>query len=329
MSTPVPKVDLRPDQWAIIRSALRRHVPDREVLVFGSRATWTAKEYSDLDLAIMGEEPLSLREVSALDEALGESDLPFKVDIVEWARIDDGFRGIILGHGVVVHEVGGVSKVVDPACFENWSTMPFTEAFLINPAVPIERGSPTPFVGMAAIEPGLRTVHCTRIRKFQGSGSRFQKGDTLLARITPCLENGKIARYTADADLDVGHGSTEFIVVRGRPGVTDTEYAFYVTRSDLVRTYAIGQMTGTSGRQRVPPASLAHLDVVVPSLSEQRAIAHILGTLDLKQASRARVASFGCASWHKANLEAAQRTMSQVARDGMACAKRTFGTFPH
>ena len=51
--------------------------------------------------------------------------------------------------------------------------------------------------------------------------------------------------------------------------------------------------------------------------------------LDLKQASRARVASFGCASWHKANLEAAQRTMSQVARDEMACAKRTFGTFPH
>ena len=106
----------------------------------------------------------------------------------------------------------------------------------------------------------------------------------MLARITPCLENGKIARYTADADADsnVGNGSTEFIVVRGRPGVTDTEYAFYVTRSQLVRTYAIGQMTGTSGRQRVPPASLAHLDVVVPSLSEQRAIAHILGTLDDK-----------------------------------------------
>ena len=54
-----------------------------------------------------------------------------------------------------------------------------------------------------------------------------------------------------------------------------------------------------------------------------------LVALDLKQASRARVASFGCASWHKANLEAAQRTMSQVARDEMACAKRTFGTFPH
>ncbi len=106
MSTLAPKVDLRPDHWAIVRSALRRHVPDREVFAFGSRATWTAKEYSDLDLAIMGEEPLSLRAISALDEALGESDLPFKVDIVEWARIDEGFRGIIRGHGVAVQRMG-------------------------------------------------------------------------------------------------------------------------------------------------------------------------------------------------------------------------------
>ena len=160
--------------------------------------------------------------------------------------------------------------------------MPFTEAFLVNPTVPIERGSPTPFVDMAAVDPGLRAVHSTTVRRFRGSGSRFCNGDTLLARITPSLENGKIARYYANSDLDVGHGSTEFIVVRGRPGVTDTEYAFYVTRSDLVRGYAISQMTGTSGRQRVPPESLAHLDVAVPPLSKQRAIAHILGTLDDK-----------------------------------------------
>ena len=282
MSPPPTRVDLRPDHWAIVRDALRQHVPDREVLVFGSRATGNAKEYSDLDLAIMGEEPLSLREVSALEEALGESDLPFKVDIVEWARIDEGFRRIVRGHGVVVWGVGGDSRVVGPACLEHWSTMPFTEAFLVNPAVPIERGSPTPFVDMAAIEPGRRAVHSSRVRKFRGSGSRFQNGDTLFARITPCLENGKIACYNADVDLGIGHGSTEFIVIRGRPGVTDTKYAFYVARSDLVRGYAIGQMTGTSGRQRVPPGSLAHLDVAVPSLPEQRAIAHVLGTLDDK-----------------------------------------------
>ncbi len=160
--------------------------------------------------------------------------------------------------------------------------MQFTEAFLINPAVPIEHGTPTPFVDMAAVEPNLRTVRATRVRKFRGSGSKFQDGDTLFARITPCLENGKIARYHANSDLNVGHGSTEFIVVRGRSGVTETEYAFYVARSDLVRGYAISQMTGTSGRQRVPAESLAHLDLAVPPLPDQRAISHILGTLDAK-----------------------------------------------
>ncbi len=96
------------------------------------------------------------------------------------------------------------------------------------------------------------------------------------------MENGKIARYYANSDLggDVAHGSTEFIVVRGRPGVTDSEYAFYVARSDFVREYAIGQMTGTSGRQRVSTDALAELDVPLPPFPEQRAIAHVLGTLD-------------------------------------------------
>ena len=165
---------------------------------------------------------------------------------------------------------------------EYWATMPFTEAFLVNPAVSIERGTPTPFVEMSTVESGLRAVHSKRVRTFSGSGSKFKDGDTLFARITPCLENGKIARYRATSKMDVGHGSTEFIVIRGRPGVTDTEYAFYASRSDLVRSYAIGQMTGTSGRQRVPPGSLAHLEMGVPPLSEQRAIARILATFDDK-----------------------------------------------
>ena len=289
----VPNVDLRPDHWAIVRDALRRHVPDREVLAFGSRATWTAKDYSDLDLAIMGEEPLSLRASSALDEALVESDLPFRVDIVDWASTDGSFRAIIRRDAVIVQAPTSVSEVAGGASgarFENWSTMPFNEAFVVNPAVPIKRGSPTPFVGMAAVDPSRRAVRSESIREFRGSGSKFENGDTLFARITPCLENGKIARYYANSGLgDLAHGSTEFIVVRGRPGVTDSEFAFYAARSDLVREYAIGQMTGTSGRQRVPTDALAQLDVPLPPLSEQRAIAHVLGTLDDKIESNRRM----------------------------------------
>ncbi len=103
MSETAPPVDLRLDHWAIVRSVLRQHVPDREVLAFGSRATWTAKNYSDLDLTILGDEPLPLDVSSALAEALSDSDLPFKVDRVDWARIGDTFRNIIRRNGLQPH----------------------------------------------------------------------------------------------------------------------------------------------------------------------------------------------------------------------------------
>ena len=165
---------------------------------------------------------------------------------------------------------------------EEWSEAPFSEAVLVNPPARLERGTTYPFVDMAAVNRDSRSVYPSEERVFKGSGSRFQSGDTLMARITPCLENGKIARYQALEAKQEAHGSTEFIVIRGRPHVTDNDFAYYLTQWEEVRNYAIGQMTGTSGRQRVPVDSLDHLNVPLPSLPEQRAIAHILGTLDDK-----------------------------------------------
>ncbi len=78
------------------------HNPDREVLAFGSRAMWTARGNSDLDLAIMGEEPLSLRVFCDLEETLDESDLPFRVDLINWAWTEEYFRAIIRRDCVVV-----------------------------------------------------------------------------------------------------------------------------------------------------------------------------------------------------------------------------------
>ena len=102
MSSTTPRVDLRPDHWEIVRNVLRQHFPMRRVVAFGSRATWTAKEYSDLDLAILGEEPLPLDAVAAMAEGFRESDLPFKVDVVVWANINDHLRDIILLNAVDV-----------------------------------------------------------------------------------------------------------------------------------------------------------------------------------------------------------------------------------
>jgi type I restriction enzyme S subunit len=143
---------------------------------------------------------------------------------------------------------------------------------------------------MRALDPQSRDVECSEIREYSGGGARFRAGDTLMARITPCLENGKIARFQAP-DGTTAHGSTEFIVIRGREGVTDDSFAYYLTRWDGVSGYAIGQMTGSSGRQRVPTSAFDHLLIRVPPLPEQRAIAHILGTLDDKIALNRRMSA--------------------------------------
>jgi len=163
----------------------------------------------------------------------------------------------------------------------NWTQMPFSSAVNLNPATTLVRGKVYPFVDMAAISPSFRCTYSNENRTFEGGGSRFLPGDTLMARITPCLENGKIARYCAK-DPEPAHGSTEFIVIRGRDNVTDNAFAYYLTKWDEVWSYAVAQMTGTSGRQRVPTAAFNHLIVSLPTLPEQRAIARILGSLDAK-----------------------------------------------
>jgi type I restriction enzyme S subunit len=163
-----------------------------------------------------------------------------------------------------------------------WAALAFDQAVLVNPSVPLVRGRAYPFVGMQAVDPSARSVAAGETREFTGGGARFLHGDTLMARITPCLENGKIARFAAAGDQTVGHGSTEFIVIRGRPAVTDSGFAYYLTQWEGVRGYCISQMTGSSGRQRVPTTALSHLEVTIPPFDEQRAIASVLGALDDK-----------------------------------------------
>lgn len=98
----LPGLNLTPAEWEIVSSLLRRHVPDREVWVFGSRAKGTAKPFSDLDLAILGTQPLSISTMAELADDFSESDLPFKVDIVDWATTTEIFRKIIAAERVLL-----------------------------------------------------------------------------------------------------------------------------------------------------------------------------------------------------------------------------------
>lgn len=163
----------------------------------------------------------------------------------------------------------------------SWPRRSLSEAFLVGPRERLKRGASYPFLDMGGIDPAARCAHAAGQREYTGGGSVFRSGDTLMARITPCLENGKIARFCGEIG-EVAHGSTEFIVVRGRQGQSDSGFAYYLLRSEPVRGYAVAQMSGTSGRQRVPTAALGALVVPIPPLPEQRAIAAILGAFDDK-----------------------------------------------
>ena len=273
-------VDIRPDHLEIVQGILREHLPmGVKGWVFGSRSNWSTKDSSDLDLALEGESKLSHKVLGALKDAFEDSSLPFTVDVVDLNRISGAFKQIVESQRAPL-SLDGHGTGHTPS--NGWRELPFSEAVQINPTVRLERGAVYPFVDMAAVNGDSRSARSASEREFKGGGSRFQSGDTLMARITPCLENGKIARYQAIGDAQQAHGSTEFIVIRGRLGVTDNDFAYYLTQWEEVRNYAIGQMTGTSGRQRVPVDSLDHLEIPLPPLPDQRAIAHVLGTLDDK-----------------------------------------------
>lgn len=106
MTEGVPSIDIRPDHWRIVRGILQKHVPQHEVWAFGSRAKGTAKPYSDLDLAIIANVPLPLSVSAALADDFSESDLPWKVDVVDWATTSGEFRRIIERDKVVVQKKG-------------------------------------------------------------------------------------------------------------------------------------------------------------------------------------------------------------------------------
>lgn len=118
MTSKIPQIDIRPDHWGIVHDILQKHVPQLEVWAFGSRAKWQAKEFSDLDLAIIGDTPLSLDVRASLNEAFSESDLPWKVDVVDWATTNDSFRKIIAQKKIVVQQAARLDAAIEASLRE-------------------------------------------------------------------------------------------------------------------------------------------------------------------------------------------------------------------
>ena len=163
---------------------------------------------------------------------------------------------------------------------KEFSLITFSEAVEINPQIPLKRGSKYSFVEMKDLDNAFKYAVPSTKRELSG-GARFQEKDTLFARITPCLENGKICQARG-LENKVGFGSTEFLVFRGKEGVTDTDFVYYLSRSRAVRDHAEANLQGTSGRQRVSTESFNSLFINLPTLSEQKRIASILSSFDEK-----------------------------------------------
>jgi len=98
-----PRMTVDHDHLEIVKAILERLLPDREVWAFGSRVRGTPKRFADLDLAVIGEAPLPVSVSAALKEAFSDSDLPYRVDVVDWATTTEQFREIIRAEHVVLH----------------------------------------------------------------------------------------------------------------------------------------------------------------------------------------------------------------------------------
>jgi type I restriction enzyme S subunit len=145
---------------------------------------------------------------------------------------------------------------------KGWRVRQLPDVITINPSRSLPKGSLAPYLDMANM-PTQGPSPDAWVRREVGSGMKFINGDTLMARITPCLENGKTAFVDFLADGEVGWGSTEYIVLRPK-GEIPPLFAYLLARTDEFRTFAIQQMTGSSGRQRVPATSLEKYIIITP-----------------------------------------------------------------
>lgn len=132
---------------------------------------------------------------------------------------------------------------------EEWKVVKVPDAIIINPRIRLPKEGIKPFLSMNCLSENTMNVNIIEYRE-GNSGSKYQNGDTLFARITPCLENGKtVFIQFLPTDLDIGFGSTEFIVLRSK--TLTPEFVYLLSRTDSFRDNAIKSMSGATGRQRV------------------------------------------------------------------------------
>lgn len=169
-----------------------------------------------------------------------------------------------------------------------WRTIRAADFIDFNPRLSLKKGDIATKVAMDKLKPFTKKIPETEKAEFNG-GAKFCNGDTVMARITPCLENGKTAYVDMLDDGEIGFGSTEFIVMRAKTGISDPQFVYYTAINPVFRNVAIKSMVGSSGRQRVQQSVLEELELSVPDLEEQRRIGAFLARIDEKIALNDRI----------------------------------------
>ena len=162
-----------------------------------------------------------------------------------------------------------------------WTKKKLSDIADFNPREIIKKGAIAKKIPMDVLRPFYRDIPYSVEACFSG-GMKFRNGDTIMARITPCLENGKTAQVSILNDGEVGFGSTEYIVFRAKEGIADKDYLYYLVCSPEVRELAIKSMVGSSGRQRVQTDVVKNFEIDVPPLVEQEKIGSFLKLFDDK-----------------------------------------------
>lgn len=158
------------------------------------------------------------------------------------------------GGEMVDSELGKIPK--------EWKVGTAGDLFEFSPTVKLSKGTEAPFIEMKNLN-NSAMIFDWIYRDFTGSGSKFRGGDTLLARITPCLENGKIGYVDFLNEDEIGWGSTEFISIRSK-GEIDKTFSYFFANSKAFKDYAVANMNGSSGRQRVKAETLAQYAMPLP-----------------------------------------------------------------
>ena len=264
-------IDLPPADLETVRRILRAHAPGLEARAFGSRVSWTARETSDLDLVLMTESPLDAGRMAALRAALAGSDLPFRVDVADWAAVSEDFRAIIEREYVVLRR----KTPAGPTRKTERRLRKFGDcAELVRNAVSPASMEDTPYIGLEHIGEGtLSILGRGTIRDVNSPKYEFQSGDILFGKLRPYFR--KVVRPNFD-----GVCSTDIWVVRAKKNI-DRIFLYYTMANPLFVDFATNASEGT----KMPRAKwdwVSRYEVRLPPLAEQRAIADVLGALDDK-----------------------------------------------